>query len=214
MFLLELFAQHTCDAVAFNLTVSPMVDVDLHPVGLLKFLEKGPQLKPRPRRPGIFQEGGNGTESNCSTSTVVNGRDRRFRRRTTPRTWTGLGPLASCGLLVGEQAPRVGQASRCPRPPTRPKSFPTSGPRMPTISWEWNSQTHACLKVVPHAIPGPQARWVTPWSLEMLYTVSPCWTTWTSGKSKFSSSRTPVRTRSADRSEGTEGQRQRHGLLG
>ena len=51
MFFLEVFTQRTCDAVAFNLTVSPMVDIDLHPVGLLEFLKKRPQLKPRPCRP-------------------------------------------------------------------------------------------------------------------------------------------------------------------
>ena len=51
MFFLEVFSQRTCDAVTFNLTVSPMVDVDLPPVGLLEFLKECPQLKPRPCRP-------------------------------------------------------------------------------------------------------------------------------------------------------------------
>ena len=81
-----------------------MVDIDLHPVGLLVF-GKRPQPKPRPADPAIFQEGVRAPSPTAPRPTVVKGGD-AFGASGSPRTWTGLGGKAM-RLPVREQ-PRWG----------------------------------------------------------------------------------------------------------
>ena len=131
MFFLEVFTQRTCDAVAFNLTVSPMVDVDLHPVGLLKFLEKGPQMKPRPRRPGNFPRRGQGLR--VQPLHVNRGqRDRRIRSLRQPKDLDGLGAhWRHAAFWCGEQAPRWGRQPRVQGHPHGQKASPHQAPGCP-----------------------------------------------------------------------------------
>ena len=136
MFFLEVLTQRTCDAVAFDLAVSPMVDVDLHPVGLLKFLEKRPQLKPGPRRHGNFPRRGQGHRvqplhvHRCQ-------RGRRIWSVRQPKDLDGLGGHwrhAACRWR--EQAPRWGGHPGVQGHPQGQKTSPHQAPGCPRFHGE------------------------------------------------------------------------------